>query len=178
LNIQDRFDDLFFSVVVINEALHFFFIFSLLGNADSSTAAAAASSSSVTADSVRTYLGEHPEFLDSYIEQHIPSNTIEQWISKRSGKSSSIPITIVTSSTSKEMTMRTHRPGNERRQSILASSIYERIYDSLECLTIFSSLQIEFDRSTKSISSTTTKSMTKVKKPSFSSHRSFLLGLV
>src|SRR5690349_382210 len=43
---------------------------------------------SVTADTVKTYLGEHPEFLDSYIQQNINSNTIEQWMSKKSPISS------------------------------------------------------------------------------------------
>lgn len=40
-------------------------------------------SSSVTADTVKNYLGEHPEFLDTYIQQNVNPNTIEQWISKR-----------------------------------------------------------------------------------------------
>ena len=39
--------------------------------------------SSVTADTVKHYLGEHPEFLDSYIQQNVNSNTIEQWRSKK-----------------------------------------------------------------------------------------------
>ncbi|CAF3351916.1 unnamed protein product [Rotaria sp. Silwood1] len=46
-------------------------------------------SSILTADSVKVYLGEHPEFLDSYIQQNIQTNTIEQWISKRSQNISS-----------------------------------------------------------------------------------------
>ncbi len=41
------------------------------------------SSSSVTADTVKNYLGEHPEFLDTYIQQNVNSDTIEQWISKK-----------------------------------------------------------------------------------------------
>lgn len=40
-------------------------------------------SSSVTADTVKNYLGEHPEFLDTYIQQNVNSDTIEQWISKK-----------------------------------------------------------------------------------------------
>jgi hypothetical protein len=40
-------------------------------------------SSSVTADTVKNYLGEHPEFLDSYIQQNVNPNTIEQWMSKK-----------------------------------------------------------------------------------------------
>ncbi|CAF0776929.1 unnamed protein product [Rotaria sordida] len=47
------------------------------------------SPSSLTADSVKVYLGEHPEFLDSYIQQNIQINTIEQWISKKPQKTSS-----------------------------------------------------------------------------------------
>jgi hypothetical protein len=43
----------------------------------------------LTADSVKNYLGEHPEFLDSYIQQNVHSNTIEQWISKKPQKTSS-----------------------------------------------------------------------------------------
>lgn len=39
--------------------------------------------SSVTADTVKSYLGEHPEFLDTYIQQNVNSDTIEQWISKK-----------------------------------------------------------------------------------------------
>ena len=92
---------IFFSVVR-EPLLSLYLSLAFAGNADSSTP-------SVTADSVRTYLGEHPDFLDSYIEQHIPSNTIEQWICKRSGKSSSIPITIVTSSSIRET--RAHKSG-------------------------------------------------------------------
>ncbi len=41
------------------------------------------STSSVTADTVKNYLGEHPEFLDLYIQQNVNSNTIEQWMSKK-----------------------------------------------------------------------------------------------
>lgn len=44
--------------------------------------------SSLTADSVRTFLIEHPDFLDSYIQQHIDTNTIEVWLSKKSQKTS------------------------------------------------------------------------------------------
>ncbi|CAF1321520.1 unnamed protein product [Adineta steineri] len=47
------------------------------------------SPSSVTADSVKLYLSEHPEFLDSYIQQNIHSNTIEQWMTKKPQKVSS-----------------------------------------------------------------------------------------
>ena len=55
------------------------------------------SPSSLTASSVRTYLGEHPEFLDSYIEQNVHTNTIEQWLSKRPQKKSSISSSTSTS---------------------------------------------------------------------------------
>ncbi|CAF1674616.1 unnamed protein product [Rotaria magnacalcarata] len=48
------------------------------------------SSSSLTASSVRAYLDEHPEFLDSYIQQNVHTTTIEQWLSKRPQKKSSI----------------------------------------------------------------------------------------
>ncbi len=61
-----------------------------------------ANSEALTADAVKTYLVEHPEFLDSYIQQNIHSNTIEQWMSKRPSKipstthpSSSISMPIV-----------------------------------------------------------------------------------
>jgi len=37
----------------------------------------------ITAESVKNYLGEHPDFLDTYIEQNIPSNILEEWISKK-----------------------------------------------------------------------------------------------
>lgn len=37
----------------------------------------------ITAESVKNYLGEHPDFLDKYIEQNIPSNILEEWISKK-----------------------------------------------------------------------------------------------
>ncbi|CAF4115518.1 unnamed protein product [Rotaria sp. Silwood2] len=47
-------------------------------------------SSTLTADSVKVYLGEHPEFLDSYIQQNVQTNTIEQWISKKPQKTSSL----------------------------------------------------------------------------------------
>ncbi|CAF4356621.1 unnamed protein product, partial [Rotaria sordida] len=47
------------------------------------------SPSSLTADSIKVYLGEHPEFLDSYIQQNVQINTIEQWISKKPQKTSS-----------------------------------------------------------------------------------------
>ncbi|CAF0769042.1 unnamed protein product [Rotaria sordida] len=53
------------------------------------TANSEQSPSSLTADSVKVYLGEHPEFLDSYIQQNIQINTIEQWISKKPQKTSS-----------------------------------------------------------------------------------------
>ncbi|CAF0772196.1 unnamed protein product [Adineta steineri] len=39
--------------------------------------------SSVTADAVQSYLAEHPEFLDAYIQQNVNSNTIEHWMSKK-----------------------------------------------------------------------------------------------
>jgi len=45
--------------------------------------------SSLTADSVKLYLSEHPEFLDTYIQQNIHSNTIEQWITKKPQQTSS-----------------------------------------------------------------------------------------
>ena len=32
---------------------------------------------------MKNYLGEHPEFLDTYIQQNVNPDTIEQWISKR-----------------------------------------------------------------------------------------------
>ncbi|CAF1554160.1 unnamed protein product [Rotaria magnacalcarata] len=44
----------------------------------------------VTADTVKHFLGDHPEFLDSYIQQNVNSNTIEQWMSKKPQKSSQI----------------------------------------------------------------------------------------
>ncbi|UJR10548.1 hypothetical protein I4U23_014748 [Adineta vaga] len=47
------------------------------------------SPSSVTADSVKVYLNEHPDFLNSYIQQNIHSDTIEQWITKKPSKVSS-----------------------------------------------------------------------------------------
>ena len=56
------------------------------------------SSSVITADSVKNYLDEHPEFLDSYIQQNIHPTTIEQWISKKPQKTS--PSTRPSSSTS------------------------------------------------------------------------------
>ena len=37
----------------------------------------------MNADTVKTFLNEHPEFLDSYIEQHIHLHTLEQWMSKK-----------------------------------------------------------------------------------------------
>ncbi|CAF2111163.1 unnamed protein product [Rotaria magnacalcarata] len=67
------------------------------GNHDSSppfkrfkSANSESSSSSLTASSVRAYLDEHPEFLDSYIQQNVHTTTIEQWLSKRPQKKSSI----------------------------------------------------------------------------------------
>ncbi|CAF1556574.1 unnamed protein product, partial [Adineta ricciae] len=50
--------------------------------------------SSITADTVKTYLYEHPEFLDSFIEQNITSNTIEQWMSKKSQPTGTISMQI------------------------------------------------------------------------------------
>ncbi|CAF3318661.1 unnamed protein product [Rotaria socialis] len=44
----------------------------------------------VTADTVKHFLGDHPEFLDSYIQQNVNSNTIEQWMSKKPQKLSQI----------------------------------------------------------------------------------------
>ena len=52
-----------------------FFFLSLLANSEA-----------LTADAVKTYLGEHPDFLDSYIQQNVQSNTIEQWITKKPNK--------------------------------------------------------------------------------------------
>ena len=48
---------------------------------------------SVTADTVKNYLGDHPEFLDTYIQQNVNSNTIEQWRSKKTPTPTSIPPT-------------------------------------------------------------------------------------
>lgn len=54
----------------------------------------------ITAESVKTYLGEHPDFLDSYIEQNIPSNILEEWISKKvTQKSTNLPSTSISNST-------------------------------------------------------------------------------
>ncbi|CAF3387702.1 unnamed protein product [Rotaria socialis] len=55
------------------------------------------SPSSLTASSVGAYLGEHPEFLDSYVQQNVHTNTIEQWLSKRPEKKSSISSSTSTS---------------------------------------------------------------------------------
>jgi hypothetical protein len=49
-----------------------------------------ANSEALTADAVKTYLVEHPEFLDSYIQQNINSNTIEQLISSHKNNLSTI----------------------------------------------------------------------------------------
>ena len=57
---------------------HFFYFLLLTANAES-----------LSANSVKTYLAEHPEFLDIYIQENIHVNTIEQWISKKSPKISS-----------------------------------------------------------------------------------------
>ncbi|CAF0847411.1 unnamed protein product [Adineta steineri] len=46
--------------------------------------------SSVTADAVQSYLAEHPEFLDTYIQQNVNSNTIEHWMSKKPETSTQI----------------------------------------------------------------------------------------
>ncbi|CAF1296892.1 unnamed protein product, partial [Adineta ricciae] len=53
-------------------------------------------SSSVTADSVRVYLNEHPDFLNSYVQQNIHPNTIEQWISRKPTKVSSTRPSVAT----------------------------------------------------------------------------------
>jgi len=39
---------------------------------------------------VKNYLGEHPEFLDTYIQQNVNPNTIEEWISKKPQTSSQV----------------------------------------------------------------------------------------
>lgn len=56
-------------------------------------------SSSVTADTVKSYLGEHPEFLDTYIQQNVNPDTIEQWISRRPQTPSQVPTSRKTSAT-------------------------------------------------------------------------------
>ncbi len=82
---------------IFNQIFFCFFFNLFIANSEPST-------SLLTADSVKNYLGEHPEFLDSYIQQNIHSNTIEQWISKKPQKissstrpSSSISMPIVSS---------------------------------------------------------------------------------
>ncbi len=82
------------------------------------TANAEPSTSLLTPDSVQTYLGEHPEFLDSYIQQNIHSNTIEQWMSKKPQKiststhpSSSISIPMVSAHRNSLSTSITKKPG-------------------------------------------------------------------
>jgi hypothetical protein len=72
----------------------------------------------LTADSVKNYLGEHPEFLDSYVQQNVHSNTIEQWISKKPQKissstrpSSSISMPIVSSHKNSLSTSTVKKPG-------------------------------------------------------------------
>lgn len=60
---------------------------------------------SVTADTVKSYLGDHPEFLDTYIQQNVNSNTIEQWRSKKTPTPASIPTT-----TQRETSASSHPP--------------------------------------------------------------------
>ena len=87
------------------------------------------SSTLITADSVKTYLGEHPEFLDTYVEQNVHSNTIQQWISKKPQKISSRPssstsMPIVSLPLSKNSISTIKNPGKT-----FCRLIYDFIYD-------------------------------------------------
>jgi len=120
------------------------------------------STSLLTADSVKNYLGEHPEFLDSYIQQNIHSNTIEQWISKKPQKissstrpSSSISMPIVSS----------HRNSLSTSQVKHSGKIYLYEKDFFFCSMIYDEIYffLDFDvKTSKQISTTTAKSMNTV----------------
>jgi len=95
-------------------------------------------STSVTADTVKNYLGEHPEFLDSYIQQNVTTNTIEQWRLKKTPT----PTLIL--------------PHEDKSQTILVPTPPPRTVSPLTS----SSMPSVISATTKISSSTTTEALT------------------
>jgi CMP-N-acetylneuraminic acid synthetase len=52
---------------------------------------------------VKTYLGEHPEFLDSYIQQNVNANTIEQWRLRKTPAAAATTTTTIAAQSGAEM---------------------------------------------------------------------------
>ncbi|CAF3380594.1 unnamed protein product [Rotaria sp. Silwood1] len=120
--------------------------------------------SSVTADTVKIFLGEHPEFLDSYIQQNVNSNTIEQWMSKKPQKSSQVQ-------QQKKTSVSTHSPSpppsRPSSSSMPLVSTQKKIVSSSTTKVPLSTNTDEttaspLEPSSQSISSTTAKSMSKL----------------
>ncbi|CAF4098628.1 unnamed protein product, partial [Rotaria sp. Silwood2] len=120
---------------------------------------------SVTADTVKIFLGEHPEFLDSYIQQNVTSNTIEQWISKKPQKSSQVQQQKKTSVSTHSPPPHPPRPSSSSSMPLVSaqkknfSSSTTKVPLSTNTDATTTSLLESFSHP---ISSTTTKSMSRL----------------
>ncbi|CAF0961348.1 unnamed protein product [Rotaria sordida] len=121
--------------------------------------------SSVTADTVKIFLGEHPEFLDSYIQQNVNSNTIEQWMSKKPQKSSQVQQQRKTSASTHSPPPPPLRPSSSssmplvsaQKKIVSSSTTKVPLSTNTDAITISPS-----ELFSQKISSTTTKSMSKL----------------